>query len=357
MYALLAVLLVFIKVPRHMGLHRYRVSKYMLAACFGVMSFNLYAWLFVFNDNWRQSSDIVAGVDLVLFYLAAIFYSFAFCNLLDKHYLTRRKVVFVFSKWIVSTTCVLTALFGGVPPLARDILLTMSLLILLWFVSRFLWLFIRRFRKMSRALASYWSEDQRKLVNWIYRCILLVAILFVLGLVSIRQGVVYNLLYQVYVVGTNLYIAIRFINFRDRYADIKRTDEVIENMEQTEVQKVGIASNEVDAVSVVQQLEKKVEGWVAGKKFVGGQFTIDDVAKAVGTNKTYLSTYINTRYGATFSAWITWLRLEEAKRLMKQEPGMKVVDVALAVGFSSASYFSRAFSKQEGMTPAVWRQQ
>lgn len=354
MYALLAVLFVFIKVPRHMGLRHYRQSKYLLAACFAVMSFNLFAWLFVFNENWHQASDMVAGIDLVLYYLAGIFYSFAFCNLLDKHYISGGRIALVSTKWIVSTTCVLIALFGGIPSHTKNILLTVSLFILLWFISQFLYSFFRRFHKVNKALTSYWSEDQRKAVDWIYRCILLVVISGLLGIISIRQGVVYNIFYQLYVVGSNLYMAISFINFRDYYSNIKRTEEVIEAMEKIEPEDISSNSNTADSIN---QLEQKVTEWVIGKKYRQGQFTIEDMAIAIGTNKTYLSAYINRKYGTSFSTWITSLRIEDAKLLMLQDSDMKLRDIAMNVGFSSSSYFSKAFSIHEGTTPSIWKQQ
>lgn len=354
MYALLAVLFVFIKVPHHMGLRHYRQSKYLLAACFAVMSFNLFAWLFVFNDNWHQASDMVAGIDLVLYYLAGIFYSFAFSNLLDKHYISGRRIALASTKWIVSTTCVLIALFGSIPSHTKTILLTVSLFILLWFISQFLYSFFRRFRKVNKALTSYWSEDQRKAVDWIYRCILLVVISGLLGIISIRQGVVYNIFYQLYVVGSNLYLAISFINFRDYYSNIKRTEEVIEAMEKIEPEDISSNSNADDSIN---QLEQKVTEWVTGKKYIQGQFTIEDMAIAIGTNKTYLSAYINRKYGTSFSTWITSLRIEDAKLLMLQDSDMKLRDIAMKVGFSSSSYFSKAFSIYEGTTPSIWKQQ
>ena len=45
---------------------------------------------------------------------------------------------------------------------------------------------------------------------------------------------------------------------------------------------------------------------------------------------------------------------EEAKRMMRENPDQKLIDVAFNVGFSSLAYFSSVFSKIEGVSPSVW---
>jgi AraC-like DNA-binding protein len=46
--------------------------------------------------------------------------------------------------------------------------------------------------------------------------------------------------------------------------------------------------------------------------------------------------------------------LFEARRLLT-ETRLPIKDVAEALGFNSAGYFTRAFSKNEGMTPSAFR--
>ena len=106
---------------------------------------------------------------------------------------------------------------------------------------------------------------------------------------------------------------------------------------------------------VPSDLEKRLQAWVKEKVFLKQQFSIDDLAVALGTNTNYLSCLINEKYRINFSAWISSLRIAEAKRLMLESPELKMENIAYSVGFSSASYFSKVFSLQEGISPAVWR--
>lgn len=47
-------------------------------------------------------------------------------------------------------------------------------------------------------------------------------------------------------------------------------------------------------------------------------------------------------------------RVERAKEILKAEP-TRLVDIALALGFSSQSHFNRVFRARTGVTPGAWR--
>lgn len=101
-------------------------------------------------------------------------------------------------------------------------------------------------------------------------------------------------------------------------------------------------------------LRPRIAKWVESKAYTHEQFTIEELAAKLYTNKTYLSSFIREEYGMNFSGWIAHLRIEEAKRMMRENPDQKLIDVAFNVGFSSLAYFSSVFSKIEGVSPSVW---
>lgn len=59
-------------------------------------------------------------------------------------------------------------------------------------------------------------------------------------------------------------------------------------------------------------------------------------------------------YGKNFRCWIADLRIEYAKRLMKQHPNMRVQDVSASSGFISLSHFTRTFGMKEDFSPSKW---
>lgn len=71
-------------------------------------------------------------------------------------------------------------------------------------------------------------------------------------------------------------------------------------------------------------------------------------------NRTYLSQFIHAEYGCSFYQFVNNYRIEEAKKLKKENPRLKAQDLSAMCGFSSPSVFTRTFTSITGMTPSEW---
>lgn len=83
--------------------------------------------------------------------------------------------------------------------------------------------------------------------------------------------------------------------------------------------------------------------------------TLRDVASAIGTNRTYLSEYLNRELKTNFYDYINSYRIREAEKLLLDDREAKTEDVAQRCGFNSLSTFLRSFEKAKGTTPAKFR--
>ena len=98
-----------------------------------------------------------------------------------------------------------------------------------------------------------------------------------------------------------------------------------------------------------------IDEWMQKEKpYLNPEFRLSDLRQAVPLNRTYLSQLINTEYGCSFYQFVTNYRIEEAKRLMQDNPNMFIQDIAEQSGFSSPTVFARIFSREVGMTPSEW---
>lgn len=232
-------------------------------------------------------------------------------------------------------------------------LLGMSLTLYFSMLFLFLYSFHTLYKRKKKQLDEYFSEDMQKFLFWTKKSLLLLMLSALLAVVSASLGIYFNFAYQFYVVTVNFYIAISFLNYSWQYSNMDRATVVPQEEEQVvEVYKQPGASH-----SFEQQFGAALVRWIDGKRYLTSQITIDDLASDIGTNKLYMSRYINSRYGVNFSQWITDLRLEEAKDFMRVNPSAKLEEVAFHSGFSSSSYFSKVFSRVEGMSPALWRRE
>ena len=61
-------------------------------------------------------------------------------------------------------------------------------------------------------------------------------------------------------------------------------------------------------------------------------------------------------YNRTPIKHLNRLRVEQAARLLAEDPGRTVTDIALSLGFSSSQYFATVFRRETGTTPGDYRE-
>ena len=82
--------------------------------------------------------------------------------------------------------------------------------------------------------------------------------------------------------------------------------------------------------------------------------TLTTVAEAVAMSPNHFSSIFSHECKTTFIEYLTNVRIENAKRLMK-ETDMKGYDIAYECGFSDPHYFSYIFKKNTGLSPREFK--
>ena len=132
--------------------------------------------------------------------------------------------------------------------------------------------------------------------------------------------------------------------------DIQSEEELLTNSE-TEHEIVS----EKEVPKTYTEFIERVDNWIKTDGYVQQGLTIKELSEILYTNRTYLSAYIKTTYKMTFREWITSLRLEYAKNILKEHPEINIQKLAESSGFLSQSNFIKLFSEKEGCTPAKWK--
>ncbi len=81
---------------------------------------------------------------------------------------------------------------------------------------------------------------------------------------------------------------------------------------------------------------------------------IEDIAKELCTNRSYISKIINNRCCCSFNTFVNQYRVKEAKKLLK-ESNTTIHAISEQVGFSSTNTFNRVFKSMENMPPGQYR--
>lgn len=74
-----------------------------------------------------------------------------------------------------------------------------------------------------------------------------------------------------------------------------------------------------------------------------------------GVSSTYLCSVFRSVGGRSFVEYLTQLRIDAAKRLMRERPDMPLKDVAELTGYADRHYFTKVFKAIAGQTPSDYK--
>lgn len=220
---------------------------------------------------------------------------------------------------------------------------------------------VAAYKRAVRLLDSYHSDDVAAYVRWV-SVFTWLAVFYGIG-----QGVFtfipdrYVFLWILSSIPFYCYGYVSYINYA---LEVSKVDEALEadasaaahaDAAGTPHEARVVERNAADAAE--SESVQRLEEWIRQGGFTRQGLTIVQLSQEVCTNRTYLSSYINNRYGMTFRDWINSLRMDYAKNLMKTEPELTIMDVAQRAGYMSLSNFTRLFTASEGTSPGRWRKE
>lgn len=109
----------------------------------------------------------------------------------------------------------------------------------------------------------------------------------------------------------------------------------------------SLSSKFMDFDDVFKKLEEE-------KFYLDTEVNIDWISSKLGTNRHYVSDYLNRVKHVSFYEYVNTLRLIYAERLLK-EGKEKLADIAFICGFNSDHTFRRLFKERYGCTPLQYQ--
>lgn len=229
-----------------------------------------------------------------------------------------------------------------------NVLIAVSLLIYFAELVRLTLVFLYNYRGLRNLHREPGSEDSARYacLNVLVRCVIALSSLAVVYVLIALLSVSNKALFNFALLAIWIYLFVSFVNLVIDYNPLAELNYHLK-----------VSGGAVDnAQERHLSLLPKIENWVdqGGYKTLG--INMLQMAEQLGTNRTYLSEYINMNYGCSFNTWLGRLRVAEAKRLMLSSPTLSLDRIALNVGFSSKSHFISTFKSIEGVTPGRWRE-
>ncbi len=133
-----------------------------------------------------------------------------------------------------------------------------------------------------------------------------------------------------------------------RYPSLRKY--LIFELEKTRYIKSKIKSLDVD--TIIRRIKEIME---LEKAFSDEDFSLKILARDLDITPQQLSQIINEKIGKNFSTFLNEYRINEAKKLLIDEPARSIQSISNAAGFNSNTAFTLAFTRYEGLSPSKYR--
>lgn len=339
-FAILGLFICFLHIPKNDNLKYYRYSRYTLGIAF--FSLMLYCCLLPLFPHADEFTGLCFQLFISLLVSWLTYSSFLFIIYAERF--KRRR--FFMDGIIPISLMLVSALIGLKFPHLQEI---NSILFGIIFGTKCLWMgytCIKEYRKCTKDLENYY--DNTPDISWMYSLIWLSIILSVITLLSFYIKEI-EYIYYLMLLGIYTFMTIKVLNYLPVKISQLRHDSVEQNDKESEKKEKKIG------VDLKQKLEESVNKWISEKRYTEPDITIKDVAMEIGTNHNYLSKYLNSIIGMTFSVWLHTLRIEDSKKLLTGPEKMSIEEIGQKVGIMEIYNFSRWFKTITGMTPQQYR--
>lgn len=346
----------FAKTPEKKIFKNYLRSRQIMGIAMLLLSAN-YSVHFFFGIRFKNADSAIL-MNMSTYFLCYSLFSSALIMLLDRFYITKRRVWTHIILWIIFSTLSGVVLFL----LPSGIMQKFSLFALAAWLVVFGVVLARRviiaYRRAIRIFNETQADDIGAYIEWL-SIFTYWALIFGVGcglLTFLPDEYVF-----IWILSSIPFYSYLFYSYQNYLLFYEQVENAFEQDIQSEEELLTNSETEHEIVSEKEvpksytEFIERVDNWIKTDGYVQQGLTIKELSEILYTNRTYLSAYIKTTYKMTFREWITSLRLKYAKNILKEHPEINIQKLAESSGFLSQSNFIKLFSEKEGCTPAKWK--
>lgn len=312
-------------------------SRWLLAGGAALLGIQFFLQ-FIFGLR-AQNVNAAVTLNLAFFIPCSVLFSLAVINLQRQGYLSQMEKFIGIPIWLLAMTISIWSVKAAS---------------ILYAAMQFFYTFhqMRYMRKIRHVVANYYDSDQEDLLSWMQWSIyLMTMVAAMVPLMIFVQGPLLAFFAIICILGIfyliDCFCLYTVSNAPAQVVEAQQNEEDVENEELCDLQQ---KSEDHVSDSALQRVESAVASWIDKRCHLRPGLNQPNAAEEIGVPRYLLSTWLKQK-GVRYSDWLTALRIEEAKQVMRAHPEWSNETIAKHCGFSDRTYFQRKFKDFTGLTP------
>lgn len=343
---------------------RYEWSRWMIFAALLFMAVHFFLQMYF---GFRATDEDVGAVINVLVYLPCFtLFSMAIYNIEATH-TKRRKMNLICAAVYAAMLAAFAVGYSFSGSLNIGAWLYVMLALFFGNIVYCIYMIIIEMNKRKKLLETMTATDMLPFIRYAHASIAM------LSLIAISMPFVILSTKSLYIIGpvgllVLLFFIVNFVAFGNCYVpteellDRERGNGETDDDEQTTAENCA-SQSAADCEQSAQRLSAErsafiqaaLDKWCADMGYKDSSVNMLTLSHSLDINKNELSQFFSQCQNTTFRIWLSEIRFNAAKKMMKEFPDYNNDIISAECGFSSRSYLYRIFKEKEGCTPVEWR--
>lgn len=343
---------------------RYEWSRWMMFAALLFMAVHFFLQMYF---GFRATDEDVGAVINVLVYLPCFtLFSMAIYNIEATH-TKRRKMNLICAAVYAAMLAAFAAGYSFSGSLNIGAWLYVMLALFFGNMVYCIYMIIIEMNKRKKLLETMTATDMLPFIRYARASIAM------LSLIAISMPFAILSTKSLYIIGpvgllVLLFFIVNFVAFGNCYVpteellDRERGNSETDDDEQTTAENCA-SQSAADCEQSAQRLSAErsafiqaaLDKWCADMGYKDSSVNMLTLSHSLDINKNELTQFFSQCQNTTFRIWLSEIRFNAAKKMMKEFPDYNNDIISAECGFSSRSYLYRIFKEKEGCTPVEWR--
>lgn len=343
---------------------RYEWSRWMIFAALLFMAVHFFLQMYF---GFRATDEDVGAVINVLVYLPCFtLFSMAIYNIEATH-TKRRKMNLICAAVYAAMLAAFAVGYSFSGSLNIGAWLYVMLALFFGNIVYCIYMIIIEMNKRKKLLETMTATDMLPFIRYAHASIAM------LSLIAISMPFAILSTKSLYIIGpvgllVLLFFIVNFVAFGNCYVpteellDRERGNGETDDDEQTTAENCA-SQSAADCEQSAQRLSAErsafiqaaLDKWCADMGYKDSSVNMLTLSHSLDINKNELCQFFSQCQNTTFRIWLSEIRFNAAKKMMKEFPDYNNDIISAECGFSSRSYLYRIFKEKEGCTPVEWR--